>query len=90
MLYRNAQTKVMLARGMRSPPSSPTRGSLVQDMWRPLAPDTLKNLRRWIEHFESRSRLYTERVMAEPIVMWLSRLHLPEAYVLPSFRSCAA
>jgi len=66
---------------VRSPPSSLSRGSFVPDMWRPLAPDTLKNLSGWIEHFESRYRQYIEWVAAEPAVMWLSGLHLPEAYL---------
>ncbi|XP_041985040.1 dynein axonemal heavy chain 10 [Aricia agestis] len=50
--------------------------------WRPLAPDTRKNLASWVDHFLERTRQYTEWVtVEEPVVMWVSGLHVPESYL---------
>jgi dynein heavy chain len=50
--------------------------------WRNLAPQTLKNLGSWMNHFERRYEQYSQWVkQGEPIVMWLSGLHVPESYI---------
>ncbi|KAK2587900.1 hypothetical protein KPH14_003996 [Odynerus spinipes] len=50
--------------------------------WLRLAPDTKKNLASWIDHFQKRLVQYTDWSSAtEPIVMWLSGLHVPETYL---------
>ena len=50
--------------------------------WTRLAPQTLKGLSNWISHFERRFKQYDEWVKnGEPIVMWLSGLHIPESYL---------
>ena len=42
-------------------------------IWRKLAPDTLKSLGNWMEHFAHRFQQYTGWVNeGEPAVMWLS------------------
>ena len=51
-------------------------------MWRRLAPDTLKSLNNWMLHFEQRYQQYNTWVASgEPVVMWLSGLHIPESYL---------
>ena len=51
-------------------------------IWRKLAPDTLKNLSNWMAHFRQRYAQYSEWVESgEPMVMWLSGLHIPESYL---------
>eukprot|EP00058_Branchiostoma_floridae_P026457 XP_002611948.1 hypothetical protein BRAFLDRAFT_91832 [Branchiostoma floridae] len=51
-------------------------------VWRKLAPDTLKSLGNWMMHFQGRFDQYTTWVNeAEPPVMWLSGLHIPESYL---------
>ncbi|XP_072163343.1 dynein axonemal heavy chain 10-like [Diadema setosum] len=56
-------------------------GQLPQ-IWRKLAPDTLKSLGNWMLHFQRRFNQYTTWVNeAEPPVMWLSGLHIPESYL---------
>jgi dynein heavy chain len=51
-------------------------------IWRVLAPDTLKNLANWMAHFRQRFDQYTYWVNnGEPVVMWLSGLHIPESYL---------
>ncbi|KAI4497255.1 hypothetical protein M0802_007739 [Mischocyttarus mexicanus] len=50
--------------------------------WLRLAPDTRKNLANWMDHFQKRIAQYTDWSGAnEPIVMWLSGLHVPETYL---------
>eukprot|EP00048_Salpingoeca_helianthica_P012901 m.192885 g.192885 ORF g.192885 m.192885 type:complete len:4604 (+) comp15437_c5_seq116:137-13948(+) len=50
--------------------------------WRRLAPDTLKSLGNWMVHFERRYRQYDDWIKkGDPIVMWLSGLHIPESYL---------
>nr|XP_031841739.1 dynein heavy chain 10, axonemal [Nomia melanderi] len=50
--------------------------------WARLAPETRKNLAGWIEHFEKRIQQYTSWAGGnEPIVLWLSGLHIPETYL---------
>lgn len=52
------------------------------DAWRSKAPQTLKSLGNWMIHFERRYKQYSDWTTAgEPIVMWLSGLHHPEAYI---------
>nr|XP_039267660.1 dynein heavy chain 10, axonemal-like [Styela clava] len=54
----------------------------IPGIWRKLAPDTLKSLGNWMEHFRNRLEQYTKWVdEAEPAVMWLSGLHIPESYL---------
>jgi dynein heavy chain len=51
-------------------------------IWRRLAPATLKSLGNWMIHFENRFKQYNSWVTeAEPPVMWLSGLHIPESYL---------
>jgi dynein heavy chain, axonemal len=51
-------------------------------MWRPLAPQTEKGLGGWMSHFERRYNQYNSWIKSgEPIVIWLSGLHVPEAYI---------
>ncbi|XP_051175007.1 dynein axonemal heavy chain 10 [Leptopilina boulardi] len=50
--------------------------------WAKLAPDTKKNLAGWMDHFEKRIAQYTNWAGSnEPIVIWLSGLHIPETYL---------
>eukprot|EP00002_Diphylleia_rotans_P017763 TRINITY_DN3442_c0_g1_i2.p1 TRINITY_DN3442_c0_g1~~TRINITY_DN3442_c0_g1_i2.p1 ORF type:complete len:3137 (-),score=716.67 TRINITY_DN3442_c0_g1_i2:70-9480(-) len=50
--------------------------------WRKLAPDTQKTLGNWMLHFERRYKQYVSWIDdGEPLVMWLSGLHIPEAYL---------
>ncbi|XP_045502201.1 dynein axonemal heavy chain 10 [Colias croceus] len=52
-------------------------------VWRSLAPATRKGLGGWIEHFTARAQQYTDwATMEEPIVIWLSGLHIPESYLI--------
>ena len=45
----------------------------IPTIWRKLAPDTLKLLGNWMEHFKKRHEQYTAWVNeGEPAVMWLS------------------
>uniref|UniRef100_A0A8B9MLI2 Dynein axonemal heavy chain 10 n=1 Tax=Accipiter nisus TaxID=211598 RepID=A0A8B9MLI2_9AVES len=54
----------------------------IPGIWRRLAPDTLKTLGNWIIFFRARYNQYTIWVNdCEPKVMWLSGLHVPEAYL---------
>uniref|UniRef100_A0A0B7AAD9 Uncharacterized protein n=1 Tax=Arion vulgaris TaxID=1028688 RepID=A0A0B7AAD9_9EUPU len=54
----------------------------IPSIWRRLAPDTLKSLGNWMIHFERRFKQYSSWVNeAEPPVMWLSGLHIPESYL---------
>ena len=51
-------------------------------MWRRLAPATKKNLANWMDHFFKRNQQYNTWINeAEPNVMWLSGLHIPESYL---------
>ncbi|XP_042636525.1 dynein axonemal heavy chain 10 [Orycteropus afer afer] len=54
----------------------------IPDIWRKLAPDTLKSLGNWMVYFLHRFSQYTSWVTeGEPSVMWLSGLHIPESYL---------
>uniref|UniRef100_A0A8C5JYE8 Dynein, axonemal, heavy chain 10 n=1 Tax=Jaculus jaculus TaxID=51337 RepID=A0A8C5JYE8_JACJA len=54
----------------------------IPNIWRKLAPDTLKSLGNWIIYFLRRFSQYTQWVNeSEPSVMWLSGLHIPESYL---------
>lgn len=51
-------------------------------MWRKLAPQTEKKLGAWMLHFQGRVKQYRDWIdIQEPIVMWLSGLHIPESYL---------
>ncbi|XP_011694340.1 PREDICTED: dynein heavy chain 10, axonemal [Wasmannia auropunctata] len=51
--------------------------------WARLAPDTRKNLAGWMDHFQKRIDQYTNWSGAnEPVVLWLSGLHVPETYLV--------
>ncbi|XP_013358995.1 PREDICTED: dynein heavy chain 10, axonemal isoform X2 [Chinchilla lanigera] len=55
---------------------------LIPNIWRKLAPDTLKSLGNWMIYFLRRFSQYTLWVTeSEPSVMWLSGLHIPESYL---------
>lgn len=50
--------------------------------WRKLAPDTRKSLGGWMQHFQNRQTQYHLWTMqGDPIVIWLSGLHIPETYL---------
>jgi dynein heavy chain, axonemal len=52
------------------------------DNWRKLAPSTRKQLGDWMDHFRHRSQQYKFwAVSGEPLVLWLSGLHVPESYL---------
>ena len=51
-------------------------------MWSNLAPQTLKNMVNWMEHFQRRYQQYKNWIeIEEPKVIWLSGLHIPESYL---------
>ena len=51
-------------------------------VWRSLAPATEKPLGAWMAHFAARHAQYTGWIASgEPLVMWLSGLHIPESYL---------
>lgn len=50
--------------------------------WKKFAPDTCKNLPRWIDHLIQRAYQYKYwSSSGEPLVMWLSGLHAPESFL---------
>eukprot|EP01022_Parablepharisma_sp_SALTPOND_P017583 TRINITY_DN2831_c0_g1_i1.p1 TRINITY_DN2831_c0_g1~~TRINITY_DN2831_c0_g1_i1.p1 ORF type:complete len:4437 (+),score=698.95 TRINITY_DN2831_c0_g1_i1:410-13720(+) len=50
--------------------------------WRELSPQTGKSLASWIQHYTMRQEQYATWIdKGEPIVMWLSGLHVPESYL---------
>lgn len=50
--------------------------------WRKLAPDTCKSLANWMEHLNRRAIQYRYWASSgEPLVMWLSGLHIPESFL---------
>jgi dynein heavy chain len=50
--------------------------------WRKLTPQTRKSLGGWIVFFERRYKQYCDWVeKGEPMVMWLSGLHIPETFL---------
>ena len=54
----------------------------VPPMWLKIAPQSLKSLVNWIEHFERRHNQYREWIeIDEPKVIWLSGLSIPESYL---------
>ncbi|KAL4712608.1 hypothetical protein ACJJTC_007203 [Scirpophaga incertulas] len=51
--------------------------------WRSLAPATCKGLGAWVDHFIARTEQYTHwSTVEEPLVLWLSGLHVPESYLI--------
>lgn len=54
----------------------------IPDDWRKLAPDTCKTLSSWMEHLNRRCNQYKYWASSgEPLVMWLSGLHVPESFL---------
>jgi len=52
------------------------------DLWRRLAPQTEKKLGSWMQHFLRRLKQYNDWIAkGEPVIMWLSGLHIPESYL---------
>eukprot|EP00003_Mantamonas_plastica_P006673 TRINITY_DN1548_c0_g5_i2.p1 TRINITY_DN1548_c0_g5~~TRINITY_DN1548_c0_g5_i2.p1 ORF type:complete len:3052 (-),score=1213.08 TRINITY_DN1548_c0_g5_i2:66-8516(-) len=50
--------------------------------WSKLTPDTEKSLGNWMLFFDQRYQQYLSWIeKGEPVVMWLSGLHVPEAYL---------
>ncbi|GAB0094127.1 Dynein heavy chain [Sergentomyia squamirostris] len=50
--------------------------------WRKYAPETCKKLGGWIEHLQRRNQQYKYwSLSGEPLVMWLSGLHVPRSYI---------
>uniref|UniRef100_T1JML4 Dynein-1, subspecies f n=1 Tax=Strigamia maritima TaxID=126957 RepID=T1JML4_STRMM len=57
-------------------------------IWRNLAPATLKNLGSWVNHLLQRFAQYKQWSQSgEPMVMWLSGLHVPETYLTAMIQS---
>ncbi|ESN96268.1 hypothetical protein HELRODRAFT_67881 [Helobdella robusta] len=55
---------------------------VIPQLWRRLAPLTKKSLASWITFHLDRRRQYNEWAFDnEPVVMWLSGLHVPESYI---------
>ncbi|EDO35852.1 predicted protein [Nematostella vectensis] len=55
---------------------------MIPNIWRKLAPATLKSLGNWMEHFQKRLDQYNKWVNdGEPAVIWLSGLHIPDSYL---------
>jgi len=54
----------------------------IPDDWRKLAPDTCKTLAGWMDHLIRRASQYRYwSSSGEPLVMWLSGLHVPESFL---------
>eukprot|EP01116_Phalansterium_solitarium_P024809 TRINITY_DN91_c3_g2_i3.p1 TRINITY_DN91_c3_g2~~TRINITY_DN91_c3_g2_i3.p1 ORF type:complete len:554 (-),score=254.47 TRINITY_DN91_c3_g2_i3:209-1870(-) len=53
----------------------------VPSAWRRLAPATQMALPNWLAHFKRRHEQYAQWVIEEPVVMWLSGLHVVESYL---------
>jgi dynein heavy chain len=54
----------------------------VPPQWLIKAPQSLKNLVNWIEHFIRRYKQYKDwDEVEEPKCIWLSGLHIPESYL---------
>lgn len=54
----------------------------IPDDWRKLAPDTCKPLSSWMDHLNRRATQYRYWASSgEPLVMWLSGLHVPESFL---------
>ncbi|KAL7022048.1 hypothetical protein ACKWTF_012111 [Chironomus riparius] len=54
----------------------------IPDDWRKLAPDTCKTLAGWIDHLIRRASQYRYwSSSGEPLVMWISGLHVPESFL---------
>lgn len=50
--------------------------------WRKLAPATCKQLGAWMDHLRRRAQQYKFwAASGEPLVIWLSGLHIPESYL---------
>ncbi|KAK6624941.1 hypothetical protein RUM44_011805 [Polyplax serrata] len=50
--------------------------------WRKLIPATRKSLGSWMDHYQKRISQYTAwSLQGDPVVMWLSGLHIPESYL---------
>lgn len=61
--------------------SSLFNGQIPND-WRRLAPATCKSLSNWMEHLNLRATQYRYWASSgEPLVMWLSGLHIPESFL---------
>ncbi|SPP80284.1 dynein heavy chain 10, axonemal [Drosophila guanche] len=55
---------------------------LLPTSWSSLAPATCKQLASWLEHLRQRSVQYKYwSISGEPLVMWLSGLHIPQSYL---------
>lgn len=62
--------------------SSSLFNGFVPDAWKIRAPQTLKKLTSWIDHFKRRHQQYFDwDDKEEPKVMWLSGLHTPASYL---------
>ncbi|KAL5967127.1 Dynein heavy chain 10 axonemal [Taenia solium] len=58
------------------------RNGRLPGLWRSLAPATKKSLANWLTHFNRRTEQYKAWVASgEPIVIWLSGLHVPQSYL---------
>lgn len=58
------------------------QNGVVPSSWLKLSPESEKPLGSWMEWFEARHMQYLDWVKhGEPLVMWLSGLHVPETYL---------
>ncbi|KAM7539583.1 hypothetical protein Aperf_G00000039574 [Anoplocephala perfoliata] len=58
------------------------RNGHLPSSWRNLAPETRKSLANWLSHFQRRLEQYKAWITSgEPMVIWLSGLHVPESYL---------
>ena len=54
----------------------------IPNSWRKLIPATRKTLGSWMEHYLRRIAQYTTWIsLGDPVVIWLSGLHIPESYL---------
>lgn len=49
--------------------------------WSKLAPQTQKKLGAWMNHFTRRFKQYSDWIVKEPNVMWISGLQIPQSYL---------
>lgn len=55
----------------------------IPNEWRKFAPASRKSLSSWVNHFVARTEQYNSwATKEEPIVIWLSGLHVPESYLM--------
>ncbi|VUZ41964.1 unnamed protein product, partial [Hymenolepis diminuta] len=80
-LKRALSGEVALSSDLEQMATSLRNGQLPSN-WRNLAPETRKSLANWLAHFQRRTEQYKAWITTgEPVVIWLSGLHVPESYL---------